>query len=115
MDPLGNIPLFLSVLQVVAPERRRTVLLREIGIAYVVLVAFTLLGRCILDLLHLDQGSIGISGGIVLFLIAIRMIFPGEGSIPSRLEGEPLIVPLAIPLFAGPSVLAAILLMQETA
>lgn len=115
MDPLGNIPLYLYVLKAVPPERRRTVLLREIGIAYVVLLVFTLLGRYILEFLHLDQSSIGISGGIVLFLIAIRMVFPGEGSTTVALEGEPFVVPLAVPLFAGPSVLAALLLIQESA
>jgi multiple antibiotic resistance protein len=115
MDPLGNVPLYLSVLKAVAPERRRTVLLREIAIAYFVLLAFLFAGRYVLTFLQLDQSSIGISGGIVLFLIAIRMIFPREDSPKASLEGEPLVVPLAIPLFAGPSVLAALLLIQSAA
>jgi multiple antibiotic resistance protein len=116
MDPLGNIPLFLSALKVVPPERRRIVLLREIVIAYVVLLMFLFLGNHILQFLGLEQEAISISGGIVLFLIAVRMIFPGEQAIASEsLEGEPFIVPLAVPLFAGPSVLAALLLMQRAA
>lgn len=115
MDPLGNIPLFLSVLKSVRPERRQRVLLREIVLAYVVLLACLFLGGAALQLLGLDQESISIAGGIVLFLIAIRMIFPGEkGSETDLPEGEPFLVPLAVPLIAGPSALAALLLLQRS-
>jgi multiple antibiotic resistance protein len=116
MDPLGNIPLFLSVLKSVPPQRRRLVLTREIAFAYIVMLIFLFLGNYILRFLGLHQETISVSGGIVLFLIAIRMIFPGERNPASdSLEGEPFLVPLAVPLFAGPSVLAALLLMQRTA
>lgn len=113
MDPLGNVPIFLSVLREVAPERRRKVLVREVLIAYFVLLFFLLLGDVVLRVLQVDQESISIAGGIVLFIIALRMIFPqtrAHGALP---EGEPLIVPLAIPLIAGPSALAALLLLQR--
>ena len=116
MDPLGNIPLFLSVLKTVPLERRRVVLVREIVFAYVVLLVFLLLGNYLLRLLHLQQETISIAGGIVLFLIALRMIFPAEGGmLGETLEGEPFVVPLAIPLIAGPSTLAALLLLQRSA
>jgi len=115
MDPLGNIPPFLSVLKNVQPERRRRVLLREILIAYVVLLVFLFLGKSVLALLSLQQETISIAGGIVLFLIALRMIFPREGGLfGDKLEGEPFIVPLAIPLVAGPSALAVVLLLQQS-
>jgi multiple antibiotic resistance protein len=114
LDPLGNIPLFLSTLRAVAPERRRRVLLREIGFAYIVLVGFALFGDIVLRWLGLQQATIGISGGIVLFLIAIRMIFPAEGGGGEQIAGEPFLVPLAIPLLAGPSSLAMLLLLEES-
>ena len=116
MDPLGNVPLFLSILKTVRPERRRIVLLREIGFAYVVLVTFLLAGEYLLHFLNLEQQAVSIAGGIVLFLISLRMIFPGEGGLAGpSLEGEPLVVPLAIPLVAGPSTLATLLLLQSAA
>lgn len=115
MDPLGNIPPFMFILKAVPAERRRAVLLREIAFAYVVLLVFLFLGRYLLQFLGLDQETISISGGIVLFLIALRMIFPGEGGVMGEsLEGEPFVVPLAIPLLVGPSTLAALLLLQRT-
>ena len=115
MDPLGNIPPFMSILKSVPAARRRAVLLREIAFAYLVLLVFLFLGQYLLEFLRLDQETISISGGIVLFLIALRMIFPGEGGVLGEsLEGEPFIVPLAIPLLVGPSTLAALLLLQRT-
>ena len=115
MDPIGNIPPFLSILKAVPPERRRVVLLREILFAYGVLLVFVFLGNYLLRFLRLEQETLSIAGGIVLFLIALRMIFPREGSVTGEaLEGEPFLVPLAIPLFAGPSTLAALLLLQRS-
>ena len=114
MDPLGNVPLFLSVLKTVPPERRRRVLLREIGFAYLVLMVFLLGGNAVLRFLGLEHEAVSVAGGIVLFLIALRMIFPGDGSLSGEpLDGEPFIVPLAIPLIAGPSTLATLLLLRR--
>ena len=112
MDPLGNVPIFLSVLKRCPKERRRAIVVREVLIAYVVLLVFMLLGDHALRLLQIDQETISIAGGIVLFLIALRMIFPQEGGYDAP-EGEPLVVPLAIPLIAGPSAMAALLLLQR--
>jgi multiple antibiotic resistance protein len=116
MDPIGNIPPFLSILKTVPVERRRLVLMREILLAYGVLLVFLFLGKYLLRFLRLEQETLSIAGGIVLFLIALRMIFPreGPGVAGEALEGEPFLVPLAIPLFAGPSTLAALLLLQQS-
>lgn len=115
MDPLGNIPVFLSALRTVSPERRRRVLVREIVFAYLVLLAFVFIGNRVLQVLGLEQETISVAGGIVLFLIALRMIFPGEAGSGDLPEGEPFLVPLAVPLIAGPSTLAALLLLQRSA
>lgn len=116
MDPLGNVPLFLSVLKTVRPERRRIVLMREILFAYFILITFLLAGGSLLDFLGLQPEAVGIAGGIVLFLIALRMIFPSHGTLTEDpLEGEPFVVPLAIPLLTGPSTLATVLLLESTA
>jgi multiple antibiotic resistance protein len=114
MDPLGNIPLFLAGLKEVQPDRRRMVLVREILIAYIVLLVFLFGGKYLLRLLSLQEETISIAGGIVLFLIALRMVFPSKDATRDTLEGEPFIVPLAIPLIAGPSTLASLLLLQQS-
>lgn len=112
LDPLGNIPVFLSLLRGLPPRRQRIVLLRELLIALAVLMAFLWAGKYALELMHLRQESVSIAGGIVLFLIGIRMIFPPpEGLMGEIPDGEPFIVPMAIPLVAGPSGMAAVILM----
>jgi len=113
MDPLGNIPIFLSVLEDVAPERRTRVLVRELLLAFVVLVIFLFFGQYVLGFLQLSQHSIRIAGGIILFLIALKMVFPVKRSAHTveEIQGEPLLVPLAIPMVAGPSAMAIVMLM----
>ena len=115
MDPLGNIPAFAAALKQVPPGRRQRVLVRELLIALVVLIGCLLVGRPLLAWLHLKPEAISIAGGIVLFLIALRMVFPSEGAgLAEGIEGEPFIVPLAIPLLAGPSALSTLLLLAQS-
>ncbi len=112
LDPLGNIPVFLSMLRRLTPQRQRIVLARELLIALPVLMAFLWAGKYALEVMHLRQESVAIAGGIVLFLIGIRMIFPPQGGLMGEIpDGEPFIVPMAIPLVAGPSGMAAVMLM----
>ena len=118
MDPIGNIPLFVSLLRNVAPARRAFVIARECAIALAVLLAFVFFGREILGILGLSEPSLTIAGGVILFLIALRMIFrhpdgifgdtPGPG-------GEPFIVPLAVPSIAGPAAIATVMLLASRA
>ena len=108
LDPPGNIPVFLSILRHLPPKRQRIVLARELLIALGVLMVFLWVGKHALEVMHLRQESVSIAGGIVLFLIGIRMIFPPpEGLMGEIPGGEPFIVPLAVPLVAGPSGMAA--------
>ena len=112
MDPLGNIPLFLSALKNVPEKRRFQIIFRELLIALFAMLLFLFLGPKTLVFLNLKQESISIAGGIILFLIALKMIFPPSHSEQSEAsEKEPFIVPLAIPLVAGPSILATLLLL----
>ena len=112
IDPFGNVPLVVAALKNVPPDRRVRVVLRECAAAYVILVAFMLGGRTFLQWLHLSEESLTIAGGIILFLIAIRMVFPRpEGVFGDPPGAEPFLVPLAIPSIAGPSALATVMLM----
>jgi multiple antibiotic resistance protein len=116
MDPLGNIPIFLSVLNSVDPKRRKIIILRETIFALLILTGFLFFGKYILEGMQISEPALGIAGGIILFLIAIRMIFPsgGDEAHPSsKSHTEPYIVPLAIPLVAGPSTMAVVMLLAN--
>ncbi|MCK5220237.1 MAG: NAAT family transporter, partial [Candidatus Aminicenantes bacterium] len=114
MDPFGNIPFFISALKNVDPKRYKKIIIRELLIALIVLMLFLFFGHYILKVLGISEPSLTISGGIILFLIAIKMIFPRPGGHHEEdVEGEPFIVPLAIPYVAGPSAMAAILLITS--
>ena len=115
MDPLGNLPIFASILRHIDPKKRRRVLIRELLFALGIMLLFLFAGEAILNFLNLRSESVSIAGGIILFLIAIRMIFPQPGGVVGLAAGEePFIVPMAIPLMAGPSVLAALILLAHT-
>jgi len=117
MDPLGNIPIFIALLKHVDPARRATIVVRECAIAFAVLLVFVFTGRQFLNLLGLSDSSLNIAGGLILFLIALRIIFKHpEGIFGDRpQEGEPFIVPLAIPSIAGPTAMATVVLLVSRA
>ena len=111
MDPIGNVPLYVALLKELEPKRQRVIIIRELFIALFVILAFTFFGRYFLQLLGISAETISISGGIILFIIAMRMIFPkANGTFEELKQEEPFIVPLAIPLIAGPSVLATVMI-----
>ncbi|WP_086981884.1 YhgN family NAAT transporter [Vibrio aphrogenes] len=114
MDPLGNLPVILSILKHLDPKRRRVVLIRELSFALVVLLLFLFAGKSILNFLHIEAETLRISGGLILFIIAIRMIFPQPGGVVGLAAGEePFFVPMAVPMIAGPSVIASLLLLSS--
>ena len=115
MDPLGHLPIFMSVLKHTEPKRRRAIMIRELLIALLIMLIFLFAGERILAFLNLRAETVSISGGIILFLIAIKMIFPShEGNASGLPAGEePFIVPLAIPLVAGPTLLATLMLLSH--
>lgn len=113
MNPLGNIPVYIATLQHIAPQHRSRIILREAIFAFLILTVFLFAGRLILEGLQVTPSALGIAGGIVLFLIAIRLIFPPPKDQSAVLEGEPFLVPLAVPLFAGPATMAMIMLIVD--
>ena len=117
IDPLGNIPLFSGVLKDIPIKRRRIIIMRESFFSFLILLAFMVGGKSFLRAMHLTDWSMQIGGAIVLFLIAIRMIFPSEGGIMgiTATDQEPFIVPLSIPGMAGPSSMATVMLLSSDA
>jgi multiple antibiotic resistance protein len=113
MDPLGNIPAFLASLHSVPAKRRKRVILRESLIALGILAFFLFFGQHVLESMHISQPALAISGGIILFLISIRMIFPHDDETKTRQTIEPFIVPLAVPMFAGPSTMTLVMLLAS--
>ena len=115
LDPLGNIPFVLSLLRDVPTQRRPRIIVRECAIAVVVLIAFFLVGDWLLVAMRLTNPALEIAGGLILFLIALRMVFPpvSHDLAEHAPDGDPFIVPLAIPMIAGPSALATVLLASN--
>jgi MarC family membrane protein len=114
LDPLGSLPIFIPIMRGVPSERRGVVAVREVAIAFVVLLVFMLVGDAFLRVMHLTERSLEVAGGVILLMVAIRMIFSHEGSVYGTPEGrEPLIFPLAVPLLAGPSAMATVLLLAS--
>lgn len=115
MDPLGNIPVMLSILKGINIKRQRRIIARELFIALIILLIFLFAGKPLLQFLHLQQEAVTISGGIILLIIGLRMIFPNaDGLMGAQPDGEPFLVPIAIPMIAGPSVLAMLILMTQS-
>jgi MarC family membrane protein len=114
LDPLGSLPIVIPIMRGVAPQRRRWVAMREVGIAFLVLFGFMFFGGAFLKLMHLSERSLEVAGGVILLIIAIRMIFATGSSAYGMEQGrEPLIFPLAVPLLAGPSAMATVLLLAS--
>jgi len=116
MDPIGNVPFYISFLKKVPKERHRHIIIRELFIALFIMLLFNFIGRPLLTFLDISDNTVQIAGGIILFILSIQMIFPPEkSSITLSKDKEPFIVPLAIPLVAGPAVLAAIMIFIQQA
>jgi MarC family membrane protein len=116
MDPLGNLPIFMTVLKNLEPKRQKIIIVREMLIALIIMLLFLFVGEKTLVFLNLKTETVSISGGIILFLIAIKMIFPTEEITKQTniaIHEEPFLVPLAIPLVAGPSLLATLMLLSH--
>lgn len=111
MDPLGNLPAYLGMVEGIPPARRRIIVLREMSIALLVIVLFYFIGEFVLSTLKISEPAVRITSGVILFLIALKILFTSTDSLRANLpKGEPLVTPLAIPLIAGPAVIATVML-----
>lgn len=115
LDPLGSLPICIPIMREVPKERRARVAMREVTIAFLVLLGFMFTGEGFLRVMHLSERSLEVAGGVILLMVAIRMIFNSQGeSVYGVVPGkEPLIFPLAVPLMAGPSAMATVLLLAS--
>jgi MarC family membrane protein len=117
MDSIGNIPFYISFLKGIDPERQRKIIFRELIIALFIIFLFNYLGDGLMEFLNINISTIQIAGGIILFLMCLKMIFPPPKTNTEALphDPEPFIVPLAVPLVAGPAVLAAVMIYSKQA
>ncbi len=113
MDPFGNLVAINALLSGVPPATRRGVILRESAIAACILLGAVFAGGALIGVLGLERHSLSISGGIVLFLIALGMLFPSRKMLDESVDGLPLIVPIAMPLIAGPSAISMVILFSQ--
>lgn len=114
MDPIGNISSYLSLVKELDPKARNRIITRELLIALAFMLGFSLIGGYVLELLSLSETTVRLASGLILFLIAIKILFPSHDSFRAKLpKGEPFIFPLAIPLIAGPGLLATIMLYSN--
>ena len=114
LDPLGSLPVFIPLMREVAPARRTRVAVREVLIAFSVLFVFMFFGDVFLRVMRMSERSLEVAGGVILLMVAIRMIFSHAGGVYGTPEGkEPFIFPLAVPLLAGPSAMATVLLLAS--
>lgn len=115
MNPIGNVPIYLALLKEIPPRRQAQIILRELAMALAILLLFQFVGQGLLNLLGVRKDALLIAGGLILLIIAMRMIFPSEKSTAKITEKkeEPFLVPLAIPLVAGPAILSAIIIYSN--
>ncbi len=113
VDPFGNLPFVLAVLgNASLPEYRRAIT-REMLLAFLILLAFTFAGEQILGYLNIEQSSLVVAGGVILFLISLKMIFKSSAEIfEDRYRGNPLLVPIAVPALAGPSAMTTVMILR---
>jgi multiple antibiotic resistance protein len=116
LDPFGNVPLLLSILKKATQTQRYKIILRESLIGFCILMVFFFFGQNFLNIFHLQTEAITIAGGIIFFIISLKMIFPNShgDSIFATDELDPLVVPIAMPMIAGPGALATIMVLVQT-
>jgi len=115
LDPFGNVPILLAILKDVDEKKKKFIIIRESIFGLIILLTFFFFGEAFLNIFHLETAAVTIAGGVIFFVIALKMIFPGEkGNVALFGVQDPFVVPIAIPLIAGPSALATLLVMTKS-
>lgn len=115
VNPLGNLKVFLTLLEGMKPQRQSFVIAREMLIALAAMFLFSFFGEKISHVFHLENTTVFITSGIILFLVAIKILFPPKEEHMPRIHGEePFLVPIAIPVVASPALLATIMLFSQS-
>ena len=116
-NPIGNVPVFVSLVKDFEFRHQRWILFRESIISLVLMYLFLFLGEPFLNTILIDQYAVELSGGILVFLIALNMIFPdhSEDSGPKATAREPFVVPIATPLIAGGGCFALTMILAKQA
>ncbi len=113
IDPFGNLPFVLAILRRLSGPAYRTAVIREIVIAFVVLLLFAVAGDSLFGYLNISQSSLRISGGVILFLISLKMIFQSSEAIFADHYAEnPVLVPIAVPSIAGPAAVTTVMILR---
>ncbi|MFW6323871.1 MAG: MarC family protein [Desulfovibrionales bacterium] len=110
MDPVGNAVITVAILKEFPVRRQRRIIFREMVIALLIILVFTFIGDFFLNLLNIGPSTLRVAGGIILFIISLKMVFPRSDEFHEPSEGDPFIVPIAVPFIAGPSLIAAVML-----
>jgi multiple antibiotic resistance protein len=122
IDPIGNAPMFMALTHNMEAGYRRTMAIRGVSLATAILLVFLLIGDTLLALLGIGISAFRIAGGILLFLLAIDMVFARQSGLRSTTVQEQheaehkrdvSVFPLAFPLIAGPGALTTVLLMTS--
>ncbi len=118
MNAIGSASIFLFFLKGIPVKRQKQIVFRELLIALFIIILFYFIGNVLLNFLNITENIVQISGGVILFLLSLKMLFPPEKAhhvevVELQKIKEPLIVPLAIPLIAGPAVLATVMLYSQ--
>ena len=114
LSSYAQIPVFMSLLKHHTPQKQRKIILREMSFALLILLIFIFFGPKVLDIIGIKQPILGITGGGLLIIISLNMIFPKEESPKEGLpKHEPFVVPLAMPCIAGPGTITTLMVLTD--
>jgi multiple antibiotic resistance protein len=114
IDPFGNLPFVLAVLSGSEKRHYRKTILRETVLAFLVLLLFALAGEALLGYLNIERASLMVAGGVILFLISLKMIFQSAKDVfAGDYSRDSFLFPIAVPCLAGPSAITTVMILRS--